>query len=168
MAKKDSKKAQAKKARADLPALPVDHGTSATRKRLRGDPVDEYAAGRRRAGDRLAGEKESAAREIRDVYTMITAGLWARAVDMHGVRGRSEPAAEWLASAHRDRYKPWADEMGRERLPVVIDWLIEEKPMLAIDRERRQRSGTTAGVIDAALLRYAEISGRVGKVVRAA
>lgn len=150
------------------PAIPADYGTEATRKRLRGDPVDEYAAGRRQAGDRLAGEKESAAREIRDVYSMITAGLWSKAVDMNGVRGRSEPAAEWLASAHRDRYKPWADEMGRERLPLVIDWLIEEKPMLAIDRDRRQRNGTAAGIVDAALHRYAELSGRIGRVVRAA
>lgn len=168
MAKK-SKKAQAKKQQqAVLPAISVDHGTSATRKRLRGDPVDEYAEGRRMAGDRLAGEKETAAREIRRIYSMITVGLWAKAVDMDGVRGRSEPAAEWLATAHRDRYKPWADEMGRERLPLVIDWLVEEKPMMAIDRERRQRNGTAAGIIDGALHRYAELCGSIGRVVRAA
>lgn len=165
---KKAKKDRAKKQPAPPPPTPVDYGTSATRRRLRGDPVDEYAEARRRAGDRLAGEKESAAREIRRVYGMVTAGLWARAVDMHGVRGRSEPAAEWLASIHRDRYKPWADEMGRERLPVVVDWLVEEKPMASIDRERRQRNGTAAAVIDDALLRYAEISGTVGRVVRAA
>jgi hypothetical protein len=167
--KKFAKKAQqAKKQQAEVPVLTVDHGTSATRKRLRGDPVDEYAAARRHIGDRLAGEKETAAREIRCIYGMITAGLWAKAVDMDGVRGRSEPAAEWLATAHRDRYKPWADEMGRKRLPLVIDWLVEEKPMMSIDRERRQRNGTAAGIIDGALLRYAELWGSVGRVVRAA
>ncbi len=152
------------------PLIPADYGTKATQAYLRRDPVDDYAAGLRKRGDRLVGEKESAAREIRRVYMMVTGKLWARAVDvMRGDRGSAEPAAEWLAIAHRDRYKPWADEMGRSGLlALVMDWLIDEHTMSQIDRDRRQRKGRAFDVIDSALLRYAENAGWAGRVARVA
>ena len=144
-------------------------GTTATRERVRCDPVDEYAAAQRNKGDRLAGEKESAAREIRRIFGMITAGLWSKAVDMNGIRGASEGAPEWLATAHLDRYKPWADEMGRiGALSFVIEWLIDERPFAQIDRDHRQRHGRASEVVDGAFLRYAEMAGWVGRSSRAA
>ena len=147
------------------PPVSNDLGTEATRRRLRADPVDEMAAIWRRQGRRTAGEMEDSAREIRRIYTLLVSGLMCRAGDLTGVRGHGRPFPEWLAQARRDRYGPWAAEM-KDRLPVVIDWLVEEIPLRQIDRERRQRNGRAAEIVDQALTRYAEIAGWLGKVVR--
>lgn len=143
-----------------------DPGTEQTRARLRRDPVDEMAAHWRNREMREAGELENAAREIRRIYTATVAGLMPKAVDMHGVRGRGESMPEWLAQAKRDRYDPWAKEMGDGLvLPLVLDWLIEEVPLVKIDGIRKQRKGRAAEVVVHSLTRYAQIAGWLGVVL---
>lgn len=144
----------------------ADLGTEQTRQRLRRDPVSEMASKWRDREVREAGELESAAREIRRIYTATVAGLMPKAVDMNGVRSAGEPMPAWLAQAKRDRYDPWAKEMGDALiLSLVFDWLIDEIPMIAIDAQRRQRKGSAAKAVRHALTRYAEIAGWIGVVL---
>lgn len=144
-----------------------DMGTEQTRAKLRPDPVDELAAYWRRREYREAGELEDAAREIRRIYNMTVEGMMPRAVDMHAVRGAPKPMPEWLAQAKRDRYNPWAKEMGADgRLSLVVDWLIQEVPLAQIDKDRKQRNGRASEIVVQALTRYAEIAGWIGMIVR--
>ncbi len=146
------------------PPVALDLGTEPTRARLRVDPVGEMASIWRRQGRRNAGELEDAAREIRRIYTLLVSGLMCRAGDLTGVRGHSQPFPAWLAQARHDRYAPWATEM-KDDLPVIVDWLVEEIPLRQIDRNRKQRNGRAAEVVDQALTRYAEIAGWLGRVI---
>lgn len=158
--------ARAKKAK-QVPRETVDLGTEQTRQRLRRDPVSEMAARWRDREVREAGELESAAREIRRIYTATVAGLMPKAVDMNGVRSSGEPMPAWLAQAKRDRYDPWAKEMSVSHdLPLVMDWLIEEFPLTVIDANRRQRKGRAAETVTNALTRYAQIAGWLGIVLQ--
>lgn len=157
-----AKSKKAKRAAVDI----VDGGTEQTRQRLRGDPVDEMAAVWRRTRHPAAQEMENAAREIRRVYQANTRAVMAKIGNLTGIRGSAANAQspDRLAIAYSDRYKPWADEMGRIGvLAVVIDWLHEEKPFQDIDRERRQRKGTAAKTIERALWQYCLMAGWVGR-----
>lgn len=159
-------RSKAKKRKVTVEREAYDHGTEQTRQRLRRDPVDELAAQWRNREVREAGELESAAREIRSIYTATVIGMMPKAVDMNGVRGKGEPMPEWLAQAKSDRYNPWAKEMGEQgSLFLVIDWLIEEVPLSAIDATRRQRNGLASEVVVHSLTRYAQIAGWLGVVL---
>lgn len=73
---------------------------------------------------RLHHEHTRAVGEIRAVFHAVTTNLFARAKD-YRLRGYSPPCLpNDLAEAHRDRYKPWAQQMGR-RLPLLIDAIID-------------------------------------------
>lgn len=150
-----------------VPRETVDLGTEQTRQRLRRDPVAEMAARWRDREVREAGEMETAAREIRRIYTATVAGLMPKAVDMNGVRGVGDPMPVWLAQAKRDRYDPWAKEMSAvQDLPLVMDWLIDEVPLTVIDASRRQRKGSASTTVTHALTRYAQIAGWIGVVIQ--
>jgi hypothetical protein len=119
----------------------------------------------RRTRHPAAQEMENAAREIRRVYQDNTRAVMAKIGNLIGVRGSAANSLspDRLAIAYRDRYKPWADEMGRIGvLPVVIDWLHEEKSFQDIDRERHQRHGTASKTIEHALWQYCLMAGWVG------
>lgn len=150
--------------RATLPAY--DQGTLETRSKLKPCHIDTLAKRLRTAGHPFAAEIEAAAREIEAVYHARTAGLFVRAVDMNGTRGRSNgDGPKWLVHAYAERYKPWADEMSPTgALKIVIDWVWERKTMPEIDAARRQRNGTAATVVEHALTRYATIAGWIRPV----
>jgi hypothetical protein len=152
--------------RQQVPRETIDQGTKQTRERLRADPIDELAAAWKRSHEPGAAEMENAAREIRRCYQMVSRAVMARIGNLDGTPAGSSasPAADRLVIAYNDRYKPWADAMGKIGiLPIVIDWLHEEHTFEQIDRDRRTRNGTASTLIRQALWQYCIIAGWVGR-----
>jgi hypothetical protein len=72
----------------------------------------------------LTPEMTDAASEIRMIYFAVVGSLFCRGRDYRVFgRGRGE-IPERIAQLHRDRYQPWAREMG-PLLPLIFDALID-------------------------------------------
>jgi hypothetical protein len=70
-----------------------------------------------------------AASEIRTVFFAVVAGLFARAHTYDPKGGRNQ-IPDWIATAHKERYKPFAQDMGRS-MSAIIDCLIDGKTIPA-------------------------------------
>lgn len=114
----------------------------------------------------LEGAELRAAAEIERIYIGLTRGLFARAANYEGGGGRRVDLAEALAIAHRDRYKPWADQLSASRkrggppiFEIAIDCLVEGRSLHELDRLWRWRHGKAADYLCEALTLYARLAG---------
>ena len=138
----------------------VDLGTEQTRARLKQCPVDHMAQTWGR-NFRDINEIERAAREVRRIYLMIAGGLMPKAIDLNNqVKSSNTPLPEWLAMRRRDIYIPWAKEIDW-RYGIVISWLIDEVPLVMLDKRLSKRKGTCRDLLTHCLTRYATISGNL-------
>lgn len=112
-------------------------------------------------------EMFEAAQEIERVYLAITGAVLVRS-QSYERQDRSVGAqlAERTAVAYQLRYKPWADELSRRQkgcawpmLEVVIDIVVDGRPLDTLDHERGWRKGISKFIVQWALLQYAEIAG---------
>ena len=128
------KRKQRKREQADL-------GTPETRAKLQRDPLD-YMAERwkKKYGAQDAIELQESGAEIRRLFRYTVGPLTPRAVDLSAIKTGSHNAPEWLAARKLDVYNPWAIKMGW-RMPIVLAWLIDEKPMYSIDKSKYWRKG---------------------------
>ena len=119
----------------------IDLGTEQTRARLKQCPVDHMAQTWGR-NFRDINEIERAAREVRRIYLMVAGGLMPKAIDLNNqVKSSNTPLPEWLAMRRRDIYIPWAKEIDW-RYGIVISWLIDEVPLVMLDKRISKRKGT--------------------------
>ncbi len=148
------KRKQRKREQADL-------GTPETRAKLQRDPLD-YMAERwkKKYGAQDAIELQESGAEIRRLFRYTVGPLTPRAVDLSAIKTASHNAPEWLAARKLDVYNPWAIKMGW-RMPIVLAWLIDEKPMYSIDKSKYWRKGKTSEIIVYALYEYCYTSGRL-------
>ncbi len=155
-----------------------DPPTPQTRARLGQDPV-RHMLGK----GTLQREHADAAKEIRDVFEAVTAGLFAsaRRLDVEEVisgaqrrafRQPVERLPERLGVLWRRRYKPWAEavdgiKVGVTRnarwsaLGLVIAVLVDGRSLHGIDRELKLRRGTAAAHFRGALHRYCVVAGTI-------
>lgn len=138
-----------------------DLGTPQTRAKLRPDPVQELYNIWLKKGYRDASALQESAIEIRQIFMLVSGGLFARATDWSGVRTGGAPLPEWLAAKRREVYLPWTREMDDRMISVLMAWLIDEKPLGQIDRDLKQKNGRASTQVVTALTRYAFMSGRI-------
>jgi hypothetical protein len=128
--------------RQQVPRETIDQGTKQTRERLRPDPINELAAAWKRSHEPGAAEMESAAREIRRCYQMVSRAVMARIGNLDGTPAGSSasPAADRLVIAYNDRYKPWADAMGKSGVLPIVNRLAARGAHARTDRPRPQNT----------------------------
>jgi len=142
-----------------------DLGTAETRARVRPDPVQELYNIWLRKGYRDASALQESAIEIRQIFMIVSGGLFARATDWSGsIRGSGSPLPEWLLIKRRDVYLPWTRDINDRSMSVLMAWLIDERPLNQIDRDLRQKNGKASTQVVTALTRYAAMSGRIKPV----
>ncbi len=140
----------------------TDPGTPETRKKLRPDPVQELYRIWLKRGYRDAAELYESALEIRQIFMLVSGGLFARAIDWTGtIKGSKTPLPEWLSQRRTDVYVPWTKEMTDRQMTTIMQWLIDEKPLGEIDRYYKQKNGRASHTVVCALTRYAYMSGRI-------
>lgn len=132
----------------------------------------------------ITGPMMQAAQEIDRVYMGLT-GMLVMGGSAMEPRSKGQAAAmpEAVATAHAKRYLPWARLMadwrkrgGPPALEIIIDVVVDGRPLTCIDRERQWRNGTAKHVVRLALLKYAVLAqwapsadmARLGTVRRAA
>ena len=141
-------------------------------KRLSVDPVQRLIDGATRSASEhsLTLGEEQAAREIPRVYSLVIAGIFTKAQNLEGGSGGAGGAGmdrmdKWHpadVAAYLERYKPWANDLtnwDRDALSVVVDFLVDERPLAQIDRDHRWRNGTARRLIRESLRRYATAAG---------
>ena len=113
---------------------------------------------------RLLPEHITAADEIEWVFIGVTGALYAKGNIREPIDGsRTNTMPESLAIAHRDRFKPWADWMKKNKTPpivsVCLDVIVEGKTACEIDRYRRWRKGKAVDYLIEGLDQYAKMAG---------
>lgn len=114
----------------------------------------------------ITGPMMQAAQEIDRVYMGLT-GMLVMGGSAMEPRSKGQAAAmpEAVATAHAKRYLPWARLMadwrkrgGPPALEIIIDVVVDGRPLTCIDRERQWRNGTAKHVVRLALLKYAVLA----------
>jgi hypothetical protein len=132
------------------------------RRQLRRDAVAVL-----RAGGYLRANQVRAAEEILRVYVAITRHLFAR-VARYGEWTDCEPPADWapsLVTAYRDRYVPWREAAGREKIGGTT--LGDLALLIVVDNCGIWQAGARAGVhgetaraaLQRALYSYCRVAG---------
>lgn len=129
---------------------------------------------------RLRIEHLEAAEDIRRIWQAFSRSLGATAVNPDTLATGRQPAQcrqplDWLTATEetiwRNRYRPWAREMGSSacggtirvtRLQVVLELVVENRGLRQVEGFYRMRHGAAADHLCAALQRYAEIAGWAG------
>lgn len=126
---------------------------------------------------RLTGEEIGAAIEIRSIWEALSRALFARGrivtagIGVRSTAVRSRSPFDGLGRAEefawRRCYKPWADEMSVEvvagvrrttRLQIVLDIVVDNRGLRAVETAYRLKHGTAVDHLAAALRRYVEIA----------
>lgn len=153
--------------------------TAETQGKLGADPLARLLA-----KGSLTEEQVRAGLEIRDIYRMVSAGLFARAAPVERTGRSRSPVSERLAHLHRDRYLPWAAYLGGSAnapavqagtielpgraarhgtLPVAveitIDIVIDGKSLAEVECERRWRHAMAGEILRYALAVYSQLAG---------
>jgi hypothetical protein len=134
--------------------------TKETAAKLRPDPIE-------RMHDRgtISDDQRDAAIEIRRIFEAVCGSLISRSrwPDGMGVKGNWRRdlvgVSDRVAILHSDRYKPWANELGRHApaLEVTISVVVDGRSLKELDRDYRRRDGWAASIVQDALGRYVAI-----------
>jgi hypothetical protein len=134
---------------------------------------------------RLRIEHLQAAEDIRRIWQAFSRSLGATAVNPDTLATGRQPVQgrqplDWFTATEeviwRNRYRPWAREMGSSacggtirvtRLQAVLELVVENRSLRQVEGFYRMRHGAAADHLCAALQRYAEIAGWIGESGRA-
>ena len=153
------KKAQLLRQKKSGQAAPSRGPTPETRAKLTPDPLVQF-----KKKNILDDEQIWAFQRIRRAIQIITDGTQVRISRFNGVavqtsRFHSQTESEFDIKI-TDHYTNWVDRMARENLQVgpVLDIIIDEMSLRAVDRKRGRRKGWAKGHLQASLTLYRNFS----------
>lgn len=110
--------------------------------------------------DKIGTDELRAAEDIQTAYFSLTSSLWIRSQNYEKTDKTNNHFEPYAVVDAVKRYKSWADhwsarsKRGDKTLKIVIEAVVDERPLRQIERDNEIRSGQASIIIPTALRDY--------------